>query len=74
MLMEQAGAAATDGRTAVLDLVANDIHQRCPLVFGSTDEVMRVADAYHAGAVNESPLFKTRSLFRKTASTIESLA
>jgi fructose-1,6-bisphosphatase I len=74
MLMEQAGAAATDGRTAVLDLVANDIHQRCPLVFGSTDEVMRVADAYHTGAVNESPLFKTRSLFRKTASTIESLA
>jgi fructose-1,6-bisphosphatase I len=64
MLMEQAGAAATDGRTAILDLVPREIHQRCPLVFGAAAEVGRVADAYAAPQAQESPLFKNRSLFR----------
>ncbi|MDD2877163.1 MAG: class 1 fructose-bisphosphatase [Acidiphilium sp.] len=74
MIMEQAGAAATDGQTPILDLVPTAIHQRCPLVFGSADEVGRVADAYRGGGASSSPLFKTRSLFRKNTSTIGSLS
>jgi fructose-1,6-bisphosphatase I len=73
MLMEQAGAAATDGRTAILDLVPRDTHQRCPLVFGAAAEVARVADAYAAPQAQESPLFKTRSLFRTSAGAAASL-
>ncbi|MGC9268946.1 class 1 fructose-bisphosphatase [Acidiphilium sp.] len=74
MVMEQAGAAATDGQTRILDMTPTAIHERCPLVFGSADEVTRVAEAYHAGVTTESPLFKTRSLYRKTTSTIDELA
>lgn len=73
MLMEQAGAAATNGKTAILDLVPTEIHQRCPLVFGAAIEVGRVAAAYTSPRVPESPLFKTRSLFRKSASPAASL-
>ncbi|MDD2859829.1 MAG: class 1 fructose-bisphosphatase [Acidiphilium sp.] len=74
MIMEQAGGGATDGRDAILDLVPTEIHQRCPLVFGSADEVLRVADSYSRGEASTSPLFKTRSLYRKTTSTIDELA
>jgi fructose-1,6-bisphosphatase I len=66
MLMENAGAAATDGRMPILDIVPTDIHQRIPLIFGATDEVKRVADCYDHRAVNDPPLFKKRSLFRVT--------
>jgi fructose-1,6-bisphosphatase I len=66
LLMEQAGAAATDGRTPILDLVPAELHQRVPLVFGSADEVRRVAAAYALPPAADSPLFRTRSLFRKT--------
>jgi fructose-1,6-bisphosphatase I len=74
MLMEHAGAAATDGRTPILDLVPTDIHQRCPLVFGTAEEVRRVASAYAHKAGNEMPLFKKRSLFRKAPGLAETLA
>jgi fructose-1,6-bisphosphatase I len=74
MLMEQAGAAASNGVTPILDLVPQEIHQRCPLVFGSVEEVRQVARAYEAPVAAESPLFRKRSLFRKTISAVESLA
>ena len=67
LLMEQAGAMATDGKTAILDLEPTELHQRCPLVFGSADEVRRVAAAYAAPPAQTLPLFHKRSLFRKTA-------
>jgi len=70
MLIEQAGGAATDGRQAILDAVPTAIHQRVPLVFGSADEVKRVMDAYDAKVVTELPLFRTRSLFRKSAESM----
>lgn len=41
-VMEQAGAAATDGTTPILDLVPERLHQRTPLVFGSIEKVRRV--------------------------------
>jgi fructose-1,6-bisphosphatase I len=74
MLIEQAGGAATDGRQPILDLVPTAIHQRVPLVFGSADEVRRVAQAYETKTVTELPLFKSRGLFRKTMGGVESLA
>ncbi|MFA5121993.1 class 1 fructose-bisphosphatase [Zavarzinia sp.] len=66
LLLEQAGGAATDGTDRILDLMPTSLHQRTPLVFGSADEVARVArymtDAFSGG--EDSPLFGKRSLFR----------
>ncbi len=72
-LMEQAGAAATNGKTAILDLVPSGIHQRCPLVFGSVNEVQRIADLYSGSTIPKSPLFGSRSLFRKNARNVGSV-
>ena len=64
-LMEQAGGAASDGHSAILDLKATSVHQRTPFFFGSKDKVERVA-RYHAdpaGGSERSPLFARRGLF-----------
>lgn len=66
MLVEQAGGAATDGQTRILDIEATGIHERAPLVCGSSEEVACVA-AYYAGAkpdAGRSPLFGQRGLMR----------
>jgi fructose-1,6-bisphosphatase I len=39
MLIEQAGGAATDGVTRILDLVPNGLHQRVGVVLGDREEV-----------------------------------
>jgi len=39
MLIEQAGGAATDGSRPILDIEAEDIHQRVPIVIGSRADV-----------------------------------
>jgi len=65
-VVEQAGGAATDGAHRILDLVPTELHQRVPLVFGSSDKVERVV-RYHTDrhSIGErSPLFGRRSLFR----------
>jgi fructose-1,6-bisphosphatase I len=46
-IVEQAGGAATDGKTPILDLKPTALHQRVGVVLGSKNEVERVA-AYHA--------------------------
>lgn len=66
-LVEQAGGAASDGETRILDLAAASVHQRTPLIFGSADEVALV-QSYIARATMgglQSPLFRTqgRGLF-----------
>lgn len=66
-LVEQAGGAASDGETRILDLAAASVHQRTPLIFGSADEVALV-HSYIARATMgglQSPLFRTqgRGLF-----------
>lgn len=63
-LMEQAGGAASNGTSPLLDLVPDSLHQRVPVILGSRDEVERIV-AYHADpSENVSwQLFKTRSLF-----------
>ncbi|HEY2336551.1 MAG TPA: class 1 fructose-bisphosphatase [Burkholderiales bacterium] len=46
-IVEQAGGAATDGRTRILDLQPKALHQRVAVVLGSRNEVDQVA-SYHA--------------------------
>ncbi len=41
-LAEQAGGAASDGTRRILDIQPEDLHQRTPLIIGSTEEVERV--------------------------------
>ena len=66
MLMEQAGAGATDGERRILDIAAAGIHERVPLVFGSVEEVAAVAKYYDGRnhAAGRSPLFGQRGLMR----------
>jgi fructose-1,6-bisphosphatase I len=46
MIVEQAGGAATDGKTRILDLQPQRLHQRVAVVLGSKNEVEKVA-SYH---------------------------
>ena len=66
MLMEQAGAAATDGANRILDISATGIHERVPLVFGSTEEVALRREVLRRpqSAAGRSPLFGQRGLMR----------
>ncbi|KGQ19162.1 Fructose-1,6-bisphosphatase, type I [Lysobacter dokdonensis DS-58] len=45
-LVEQAGGAATNGRTRILDLAPTQLHQRVPVFLGSRDEVAKATE-YH---------------------------
>ncbi|MCH7702196.1 MAG: class 1 fructose-bisphosphatase [Planctomycetes bacterium] len=47
-LAEQAGGAATDGRTRILDKQPTSLHERTPLIIGSKEEVDRVLSFWHA--------------------------
>jgi fructose-1,6-bisphosphatase I len=46
-IVEQAGGVATDGRTRILELQPQKLHQRVAVVLGSKNEVERVT-SYHA--------------------------
>ncbi|MCY7308212.1 MAG: class 1 fructose-bisphosphatase [Rhodoferax sp.] len=46
-LVEQAGGAATDARTRILDIVPGKLHERVSVVLGSKNEVERIT-SYHA--------------------------
>jgi fructose-1,6-bisphosphatase I len=66
MVVEQAGGMATDGVNPILDSAAEELHQRTPLVFGSSGEVTRIG-RYHAlpsHIADRAPLFGKRGLFR----------
>ena len=39
MVVEQAGGAASTGSERILDIVPTSLHQRVPLIIGSTDDV-----------------------------------
>ncbi len=64
--IENAGGAATDGTTPILEIEPEGLHDRTPLVFGSKREVERVARyiADPTSLAERSPLFGKRSLFR----------
>lgn len=51
LLVEQAGGKATNGRQAIMELQPQALHQRTPFVFGSADEVERIANKYAAAAI-----------------------
>lgn len=63
MLMEQAGGLATDGESAILDIVPDSLHARVPFVFGSADLVKKVAAYLATPRLDRSPLFGERGLF-----------
>jgi fructose-1,6-bisphosphatase len=68
MIVEQAGGSASAGRTRILDLNPDELHQRVPLILGCKAEVERI-ERYHLehdqglDRAYSSPLFKERSLF-----------
>ncbi|XP_050732968.1 fructose-1,6-bisphosphatase 1-like isoform X2 [Eriocheir sinensis] len=45
-LVQQAGGKATTGKMPILDIVPTDIHQRTPIVLGSSGDVQEVIDLY----------------------------
>ena len=65
-LIELAGGMATDGVNRILDIPPNAIHQRTPLIFGSTDKVERIRSYYIEGhrSASRAPLFGKRGLLR----------
>lgn len=65
-LIEQAGGKAMDGKSDILDIAPGALHQRTPLIFGSADEIDRIA-RYKADPntiFERSPLFGRRGLLR----------
>jgi fructose-1,6-bisphosphatase len=48
MLIEQAGGMASTGRQPILDLVPDELHQRVPVVLGSTGNVQALLDLLKA--------------------------
>ena len=66
LLAEEAGGAATDGSTRILDLVPQEPHEHAPLILGARDEVARLGRDQGTGIFPQAspPLFGTRGLFR----------
>jgi len=50
LLMEQAGGMALTGKTRILDLVPQKVHQRVPFLAGSVDDVLEMKSHYDASA------------------------
>ncbi|MEO5590504.1 MAG: class 1 fructose-bisphosphatase [Gemmatimonadaceae bacterium] len=55
-IVEQAGGAASDGYTRILDLEPHDLHQRTPLFIGSQRDVDIATEMLAAQASDEIPL------------------
>jgi fructose-1,6-bisphosphatase I len=68
-LVEQAGGKATDGTQRILDITPEDLRQHTPLIFGSAEEVERIAyyksESESIEIGHRSPLFGERGLFRR---------
>jgi fructose-1,6-bisphosphatase I len=45
-ILEQAGGMAVTGVDRVMDVIPNAIHQRVPVVLGSTEDVQDLIDMY----------------------------
>jgi fructose-1,6-bisphosphatase I len=48
-IVEQAGGLATTGTQRIMELQPTGLHQRCPVIMGSKNEVERVI-SYHLEA------------------------
>jgi fructose-1,6-bisphosphatase I len=64
-IVERAGGSATDGARPILDIAPEAIHERVPLIFGSSAQVELVA-RYHCDPQfsERAPLFGKRGLIR----------
>jgi fructose-1,6-bisphosphatase I len=47
-IMEQAGGLSSTGRTRVMEIVPEVVHQRVPIVMGSKNDIQEIIDAYAA--------------------------
>ncbi len=56
MLAEQAGGRASTGTQEILDFVPTELHQRTPLIIGSTEEVQLVESFIRDRQVRDVPL------------------
>ena len=65
-LVEQAGGGATTGKQRILEVTPENIHQRVPMIFGSSREIRRVERYYAERDMHgeRSQLFNKRGLFR----------
>lgn len=67
-IVEQAGGLASTGRERVLAVHPTTLHQRVPLVFGSSHEVERIERYHREGPMEragfDASLFNSRSLLR----------
>jgi fructose-1,6-bisphosphatase len=69
-LIEQAGGRASTGRGPILDLQPEELHQKVPVILGSSAEIERI-ERYHREYEDGtdrpyvSPLFRERSLYRE---------
>jgi fructose-1,6-bisphosphatase I len=65
-LCSEAGGAATDGMTPILERTPKALHERTPLVFGSADQVEQVRHYCTSDTLDRDrpPLFAERGLFR----------
>jgi fructose-1,6-bisphosphatase I len=61
LLMEQAGGMALTGKTRILDLPPQAVHQRVPFLAGSSDDVLEMKSYYDA---SEDPEIIKRCLAR----------
>ena len=64
MVIEQAGGKATDGQDPILGQTGRTLHGRTPLVFGSAENVDRIATYHDLPEHEVSALFGARGLFR----------
>jgi fructose-1,6-bisphosphatase len=65
-LVERAGGRASTGRTRILDLKALGLHDRTPMILGSSAMVQKIEHLYGRpdSLADVSPLFGKRGLFR----------
>lgn len=63
-LIEQAGGTATDGHTPILDLKADTLHARSPLIFGSPENTEQLDIYQNEPDKEQSALFHDRGLYR----------
>ena len=47
-LLEQAGGLALTGKTRIMDLIPQNVHQRVPVILGSADDVREMRKYYDA--------------------------
>ena len=67
-LIEQAGGLALTGKTRIMDLIPQNVHQRVPVILGSPDDVREVcAPPLHTSSTPPSP----QPLLTSAAATLQ---